>query len=173
MAGHAQEEILLPLDLLAGRLIEHKGERLRGRPRLLEEHPAHEYRNPLAVFPQILFFKRLNFAGRQQFLQDLPVVFLMFWWRQRRVVQASGCQVLSAVAQQLEKGVVGLLNAPHEIRDRNAYEIGLHQATEPCFALSESLFRLFAFVDITEVHAEPILHSHRRYCIIICKVFSL
>src|SRR5882672_205788 len=111
----------------------------------LEKCAAYQNWDAAAVFAVILLLVRSAGSGPAQLGQRILVGGGPISGRQFRPTHPTGDNVIMAVAQHLEKGIIGFDDPPPRIPDKDADDVGVDQAPDSCLPLLEIIVQARVF----------------------------
>ena len=115
--------------------VDHKGNACV--PAFLEVRSPHQDWNPIAVFLKVLLFIGTSGAARFQLCHAAVVGVAPFGRRQFAPTRASQDEILAVVAEKTKEGLVGIDDAPVNIPDVDANNVGIYKAPDFRFAFEK------------------------------------
>src|SRR5215471_17481278 len=157
--------------LLASSQVEHERNALVASS--LEACRADQHGRAAAVLAEVFFLPWLRSAGHFHLLNRLSVAVAPFRRRQVRPAHPTGHKVIAAVSHYAEKRVIGLNDRTFEIIDKDAYDVGVDQATHsrlPSLKFDEKFDEAYRYGNHREQNDQPaevaMKNLHDLHCLV-------
>src|SRR4029453_12222792 len=106
-------------------------------PSCVTQSSADQHGDTTAILPEELLLIGLNRPRRLEIRRRAFVSLAPFSWRQIGPAHITRDEIFTTVLQQVEKRVIDLQNPSVEVKNENADNVGIHQASNACLALLE------------------------------------
>jgi hypothetical protein len=106
-------------------------------PSCVKQGRADQHGDATAISPEELLFVGPNHPSRLEIRRRAFVSLAPFSWREIGPAHTTRDEIFTTVLQQVEKRVIDLQNPSVEVKNENADNVGIHQASNACLALLE------------------------------------